>query len=83
MTLYGFTPGQRITLKSPIYNQRVEFIIRGVYTGGDEKTMFFHNDYLNELLPVWAKDQASTFSIFANSPDDVPRVCTGTSTRCL
>jgi putative ABC transport system permease protein len=73
-TLYGFTPGQRITLKSPIYNESVEFIIRGICTGGDEKTMFFHNDYLNELLPAWAKDQASTLSILANSADDVPRV---------
>lgn len=73
-TLYGFTPGQRITLKSPIYNQSVEFIIRGVCTGGDEKTMFFHNEYLNELLPEWARDQASTFSILANSAGDVPRV---------
>ncbi len=59
--LHGFTPGQRITLKSPIYNQSVEFIIRGVYTGSDEKTLYFHHDYLNELLPDWAKDQASTF----------------------
>jgi putative ABC transport system permease protein len=73
-TLYGFTPGQRITLKSPIYNQEVEFVIRGVATGGDEKTMFFHNEYLNELLPVWAKDQMSTLSILANSPEDVPRI---------
>jgi putative ABC transport system permease protein len=74
VTLYGFTPGQRITLKSPIYNQSVEFIIRGICTGGDEKTMFFHNEYLNELLPVWARDQASTLSILANSADDVPRI---------
>ena len=73
-TLYGFTPGQRITLKSPIYNESVEFIIRGICTGGDEKTMFFHNEYLNELLPAWARDQASTFSILPNSADDVPRV---------
>lgn len=72
--LYGFTPGQRITLKSPIYNQNVEFIIRGVYTGGDEKTLYFHYEYLNEMLPAWAKDQISTFSILANSADDVPRV---------
>jgi len=72
--LYGFTPGQRITLKSPIYNQSVEFIVRGVYTGSDEKTLYFHQDYLNELLPDWAKDQASTFSILANTPEDVPRV---------
>src|SRR6185369_7179835 len=74
VTLYGFTPGQRITLKSPIYNQSVEFVIRGVVTGGDEKTLFFHQDYINELLPAWAKDQASTFSILANTPEDVPRV---------
>jgi putative ABC transport system permease protein len=72
--LYGFTPGQRVTLKSPIYNKEVEFIIRGVCTGGDEKTLFFHQDYLNELLPEWAKDKASTFSIRANTADDVPRI---------
>ena len=72
--LYGFTPGQRITLKSPIYNQSIEFIIRGVYTGGDEKTLYFHYDYANELVPAWAKDQISTFSILANSAEDVPRV---------
>jgi len=72
--LYGFTPGQRITLKSPIYNASVEFIIRGVYTGADEKTMYFHHEYLNELVPDWAKDQVSTFSILANTAEDVPRV---------
>jgi putative ABC transport system permease protein len=72
--LYGFTPGQRITLKSPIYNQSVEFIIRGVYTGSDEKTLYFHHDYINELLPDWGKDQVSTFSILVNTPEDVPRV---------
>jgi putative ABC transport system permease protein len=74
--LYGFTPGQRVTLKSPIYNQTVEFIIRGVCTGGDEKTMFFHHDYLNDLLPdtLWAKNQVSTLSILAKSPEDVPKI---------
>jgi putative ABC transport system permease protein len=72
--LHGFTPGQRVTLKSPIYNQSVEFIIRGVYTGGDEKTLYFHHEYLNELLPAWAKDQVSTVSILATSAEDVPRV---------
>ena len=74
VTLYGFSPGQRVTLKSPIYDRSVEFIIRGVCTGGDEKTLFFHHEYINELVPAWAKDQVSTFSILANSADDVPRV---------
>lgn len=74
VTLYGFTPGQRITLKSPIYNQDVEFVVRGVYTGSDEKTLFFHHEYLNELAPEWARDQAGLFSMLANSPEDVPRI---------
>lgn len=72
--LYGFTPGQRITLRSPIYNESIEFIIRGVCTGGDEKTLFFHHDYLNELVPEWAKDKAGLFSMLANSAEDVPRI---------
>jgi putative ABC transport system permease protein len=72
--LHGFTPGQHITLKSPIYNQSVEFIIRGVSTGTDDKTLYFHYDYINELMPEWAKDKVSTFNILANSAEDVPRV---------
>ncbi len=72
--LYGFTPGQRITLRSPIYNQSVEFVIRGVCTGGDEKTLFFHHDYVNEMFPVWAKDHTGMVSILANSAADVPRI---------
>ena len=72
--LHGFKLGQRITLKSPIYDRSVEFIVRGICTGGDEKTLFFHNEYLNELVPPWAKDKVSTFSLMANSANDVPRI---------
>jgi putative ABC transport system permease protein len=72
--LYGFRPGQRITLKSPIYQNELEFIIRGVYRGGDEKTLFFHYDYFNESLPVWAKDRIGTVGILAKSVEDVPRI---------
>jgi putative ABC transport system permease protein len=74
VTLYGFTAGQRITLRSPIYDRTVEFIVRGVCTGGDEKTLYFHHEYINELMPAWAKDRAGTFSILANSAEDVPRI---------
>jgi putative ABC transport system permease protein len=72
--LYGFTPGQRITLKSPIYNKDVEFVVRGVYTGGDEKTLFFSHEYLNELAPEWARDKAGLFAALANTPEDVARI---------
>ena len=72
--LHGFTPGQRITLKSPIYTKDVEFIIRGICEGGDEKTLFFHHEYLSELAPEWAKDSVGMFAMIANSPQDVPRI---------
>src|SRR5713226_4092559 len=72
--IYGFQNGQRITLRSPIYDRSVEFIIRGVCTGGDDKTLYFHHEYINELVPAWAKNQVSTFSILANSAADVPRI---------
>ena len=72
--LYGFAPEQRITLKSEIYQNEMEFVVRGVYEGGDEKTLFFHYDYFNESLPSWAKDRAGTFGIMAATADDVPRI---------
>jgi putative ABC transport system permease protein len=72
--LYGFHPGQRITLKSPIYQNELEFIIRGVYKGGDEKTLFFHYDYFNESLPDWAQDRIGTVGILAKSAEDVPKI---------
>jgi putative ABC transport system permease protein len=72
--LYGFTPGQRITLRSPIYNASMEFIVRGIVTGGDEKTLYFHHEYMTESGPAWAKDKVGTFSILANSADDVPKI---------
>jgi putative ABC transport system permease protein len=74
VTLYGFQRGQRITMRSPIYNASLEFIIRGIYTGGDEKTLFFSHEYLNESLPEWAKNKTGMFAIMANSAADVPRI---------
>lgn len=74
VSLYGFNVGQRITLKSPIYNADMEFIVRGIYTGADEKTLYFNHEYLNESLPAWAKDKVGTFFIMAKSADDLPRI---------
>lgn len=74
VTLYGFHDGQRITLKSPIFDMDLEFIIRGAYSGGDEKTLYFHHDYLNESLPEGRKDKVGTFNILASSVEDVPRI---------
>lgn len=72
--LHGFDVGERVTLRSPIYNNELEFVIRGVYSGGDEKVFFFHHEYLNESAPAWAKDRTGTFGILAATPDDVPKI---------
>jgi putative ABC transport system permease protein len=72
--LYGFAPEQRVTLKSEIYQNEMEFVIRGIYEGGDEKVLFFHYDYFNESLPEWGRDKAGTFGIMAASAGDVPKI---------
>lgn len=72
--LHGFQIGQRVTLPSPIYRNKLEFIIRGIYSGGDEKVLFFHWDYLNEAAPRWAKDRLGTIGIMAQTAEDVPRI---------
>ena len=71
---FDFKIGQRITLKSEIYRIEPEFIIRGIYTGGDEKTLFFRYDYFNEMAPAFAKDQVGTYFILVNSVDDTVTV---------
>jgi putative ABC transport system permease protein len=38
------------------------------------KTLYFHHDYLNDLVPAWAKDKTGLYSMLANSPEDVPRI---------
>src|SRR5581483_2860408 len=50
------------------------FIIRGIYSSGDEKVMFFHYEYVNEMESPFFKDKVSTFGIVANSIDDTTRI---------
>ncbi len=74
---FGFSVGQRITLKSPIYRVEPEMIIRGIYSGPpgtDEKTLMFHYEYFNEMAPAWHKDRVGTIGVMANTPEDVPRI---------
>jgi putative ABC transport system permease protein len=52
----------------------MEFIVRGIYAGGDEKTLYFSHEYLNESLPDWAKDKVGTLFIMASAPSDIPRI---------
>lgn len=51
MQRFGWKLGQRITLMGAMWPCNLELTIRGVYSGGtDETNLFFHHEYVDELL---------------------------------
>lgn len=48
---FGWKLGDRITIMGAMWPCDLDLIIRGVYSGGtDETYLFFHHDYVDELL---------------------------------
>ncbi|HEX8961194.1 MAG TPA: FtsX-like permease family protein [Geobacteraceae bacterium] len=51
---YGWKLGDLITLRGTIFPGQWEFVLRGIYRGAEksteERALFFHWDYLNEVL---------------------------------
>jgi putative ABC transport system permease protein len=76
MEAYHWHLGQRITLKSTIYQINPEFIIRAVYTDpGDpsqERSFYFHYDYFDELMG--RPGQVGSFTVKVDKAGDVPLV---------
>lgn len=76
MEKYHWKLGQRITLKSSIYNVNADLIIRGVYTDpGDrsqQQSLYFHYKYFNELMNEF--NQVGTFTVRVDNAQDVPKV---------
>lgn len=71
---YGWKLGDRIVLKGTIYPVDLELTIRGIYTGPrPTSSVYFNQKYVEEAVPG-AKGKAGTFSILADSPDDVSKV---------
>jgi putative ABC transport system permease protein len=70
----GWKLGDRITLFGTIYPVDLEMTIRAIYTGGDEDTLFFHQEYLDEALG--GRGTVRTFRLKAASAAAVPRVMT-------
>ena len=67
MQRFGWRPGQKITLLGAMWPCNPELEIVGEFTGGvDESSLYFHHEYLDELLG----DQGITglFWIRADSP---------------
>ena len=73
---FGWKVGDLVTLKGTIFPGAWEFVVRGIYRGGQKNTdttqFFFHWDYLNETMrkatPRRA-DQVGFYVIGLASPD--------------
>lgn len=76
MDKYQWRLGQTITLKGTIYPVNPELTIRGVYTDpsdrSQELTLYFHYDYLNEMLDE--SSQVGSFTVKVDNAQDVPKV---------
>jgi putative ABC transport system permease protein len=71
---YGWKLGDRIMLKGTIYPVDLELTIRGIYTAPEPTTSIYFNQKYVEEAVSFAKGQAGTFNILADSPDDVSKV---------
>jgi putative ABC transport system permease protein len=72
---FGWKTGDSIVLKGTIFPGSWEFVLRGIYHGKDKSTdetqMFFHWDYLNEILKRTVPrraDQAGFYMIGITNP---------------
>jgi putative ABC transport system permease protein len=73
-TKYGWKLGDRIVLQGTIYPVNLELIVRGIFhTNPDNKSVYFNAKYVEEAVAFF-KGQAGTFSILANSPEDVSKI---------
>jgi len=71
---YGWKLGDRISIQGDIYPVNLELYVRGIYhSDPDRKSLYFNAKYVEEAVSFF-KGQAGTFSILANSPQDVSKV---------
>jgi len=71
MERFGWRIGDKITLVGTLWPVDLELTIRGVYYEGiDETNLFFHHDYMDELMGK--KGLVGTFWIRAASAEAIP-----------
>jgi putative ABC transport system permease protein len=67
--------GDRMTIKGDIYPVNLELTVRGIFDDPDAlNTMYFNRDYLREMLTSGRRDQAGTFAVLVDAPDNVGRI---------
>lgn len=73
MERFGWKIGDKITLLGTIWPVDLELTIRGVYYGGiDETNLFFHHEYLDELLGK--RGLVGTFWVRAQNTEVMPEL---------
>ena len=74
---YGFRIGDTIPLQGTIYPGTWSFTVRGIYDGAEAKTdtsqMFFHWDYVNEVIKAKIPRRADQVGVFVVQIDDPAR----------
>jgi putative ABC transport system permease protein len=74
---FGWEVGDVVPLRGTIFPGSWEFVIRGIYTGRDDKVdqaqFFFHWDHLNERLKLTAARRANAVGIFLVDITDADR----------
>lgn len=71
--------GDRVTLKGDIFPVDMELVIRGIFQAGsgDDESMFFHYDYLNQSLPPGERDTVGAFMVRMDRPESASAVIRG------
>ncbi len=71
---YGWKIGDRIHIEGDIYPVNLDLIVRGIFhSSPDNKSIYFNAKYVEEAVPFF-KGKAGTFSVLADSPQDVSKV---------
>ncbi len=65
---FGWKVGDQIPLRGTVYPGTWNFVVRGIFTGKDDKTdttpMYFHWNYLNERIKAIAPSRADSTALF-------------------
>lgn len=71
----GFKLGDRITIVGDIYPVTLELTVRGIFDDPDAtNTLYFHREYLQEMLTAGRKDQEGTFAVLIDKPENAARI---------
>lgn len=69
---YGWKLGDAIELKTPYFPMEARLTLRGIYTGPEEGTLYFHRAYVEEAMN--RPGLVGTYRVRLDSPDSAPRV---------